>query len=560
MRPGMRRAHSIPKGGSVPLVAPPGPTGLLHRADSSPPLRGVPASAPAQVEEAGGTGEAGGGVEGATLPPMPEGGGERALSGLSLALMGEPAEGDEGGGDAAAAGGRQEGLVAMQQQQQQQQQQRRAALHHPPPQYGYGYNHAEYPAAGGTGTGTGTCASALPRSHTSNPSPGLSAGVMIGTGSPSPMALLGGSPSLDGFVGTPPLSQGLAMAAAASMSPSGEASLRRAGLLPPQQPPQQHPADDPPGRSPPFAPNPTSLRPTPAAESIRARRSGSPLGGRTSLGTLPPNLSVPVVDGNNHTRSGGTPLPPLTSLDLLRTSPFKASASSMGGTSSALQQASIHNQNVGGSGNVNFSLLSSLSGAHSPYDTPYGSTAFPQSPGASGMVGGGFSSRLGPGAFGGTGRAFGSGSAALYQTGPQLAAAQQSSSFEEMPFAVDADAATSPSLQAIAGGAGAQTSQQLSAMGGSRSGSQLLVASFAHKCATAGRLKMFSESTTGPGDSEGTRPARGGGGSEEAEDGMDRTPVTDKLDSQLADLREFGASLVAQPPVSSSSISAGVGR
>ena len=82
--------------------------------------------------------------------------------------------------------------------------------------------------------------------------------------------------------------------------------------------------------------------------------------------------------------------------------------------------------------------------------------------------------------------------------------------------------------------------------------SQLLVASFARRCATAGRLKMFEEESDGvsrstaeqkeEGSSAGVPPNRN---------------TADDLTDQLADLRAFGASLMAEGSQAAATVGSG---
>ena len=74
-------------------------------------------------------------------------------------------------------------------------------------------------------------------------------------------------------------------------------------------------------------------------------------------------------------------------------------------------------------------------------------------------------------------------------------------------------------------------------MAASGANSQLLVASFAHQCATSRKLKLFEEEDRQPTTSEDQQTS-GGSAAEAADD----------LTNQLADLRAFGASLLSETP------------
>jgi len=490
----------------------------------------------------------------------PQNGGEqggenkRVMSGLSLALMNEEAK--ENGDSPAEQGtiGQADEPAA---EDDEQDAVRRRALHHPPPTvYGYGYNNPEF------SSGQPVRVSPTDREEEDDNVPAILRSL---SSSPSPMVLVGGTPT-DAVASTPPFSQGLAMAAAARAGRSGApdspgtpgsaASLRRAGLLRTQQ--RQgggsgravriSPADaEFSANSPPFM-NPLSLRGPPTPESGRIlppSNTSSP--GQVKVSELvaavpPPSLHVPDPAEKS---SGRVLLPPLSSLDMLRTSPFKASGSSMvaGGLGSAVayssqQQGSMHNQQISGSGNVGFSLLSSLSGtaAASPYSTAYGSGTFfqAQSTGGLGDDGAGFSSKMGS--------AYGIGSRT--GAGSTLAPHRPTDGDDdEMPFAVEA-VCPAPSFGSSGLGSNITDAQRASGLMAGSGSSQLLVASFAHRCATAGRLKMFEEES---GDLSGSNAEQKEPGEEGGSAGA--APNTNKVDDltdQLAHLRAFGASLMAE--------------
>lgn len=317
-------------------------------------------------------------------------------------------------------------------------------------------------------------------------------------------------------------------------------------------------------KSPPFV-NPMSLQAPPTPDSAR----GIPSSQDTSPGLIrasglvaavpPAQLHIPDPSGKG---DDSNLLPPLSSLDILKTSPFKVSGSSMAagmGSAAAFassqQQGSVHNQQISGSGNVGFSLLSSLSGTGaSPYNTPYGSGLMKPSVGGFGDDGPGFSSKMGS-AHGYSSR-IGVASSALAPRDPINAGADEA---DEMPFAVE----TGPSPSFGSSGLGSnmtdaqRASQQGGAatasglMAGSTASSQLLVASFAHRCATAGRLKMFDEDEAPKNASDEHTALTGHNSSVDAKNEGNSQPhnAADDLTSQLADLRAFGASLMAEGTV-----------
>jgi len=544
------------------------PRMMLNRANSLPPERGVAPSANQGVRIGSGTQTPASAGSTPRVAGLEGGENKRIMSGLSLALMNEDANGDGNLGDATKKDGYAEVEPAdAPQEVEEESSARRRALHHPPPaMYGYGYNNPEFQPSG---------------QHPLRPSPpdgtgggGSSVIARSRTSSPSPMVLMSGTPT-DCFSSTPPFSQGLAMAAAARAglsgapdspgTPGSAASLRRAGLLRIQQQgggsgrvTRPSPAGG--GmaeKSPPFV-NPMSLQAPPSPDSGRAQPSSqntSPGLMRTSeLVPAAPPKQLQIPDPGEKSGGGSNLLPPLSSLDILRTSPFKVSGSSMAagmGSAAAFassqQQGSVHNHQISVSGNVGFSLLSSLSGTGaSPYSTPYDSGAFPNPPiGGHGGDGPAFSSKMGS--------AHGYASSALAPRG--LINADEGGA-EEMPFAVETG--PSPSLVTSDLGSNIADTQRASQQGGaatasglmagSTASSQLLVASFAHRCATAGRLKMFDEDE-GPtkSTSENAVPiTHGSSVGAITDDNAQPHIATDELTSQLADLRAFGASLIAE--------------
>lgn len=551
------------------------PRMMLNRTNSLPPERGIAPPVNQGVRIGSGTHTP---VSAGSTPRTAglEGGeNKRVMSGLSLALMNEEAKGDDSNQGVAAT--EQVGEVGLEQtntppqEVEEESSARRRALHHPPPaMYGYGYNNPELQQT----------------SHQplrSSPPDGSSSAIARSrTSSPSPMVLRAGTPT-DYLFSTPPFSQGLAMAAAARAGRSGApdspgtpgsaASLRRAGLLRVQQQQQggsgRFTRPSPAGgstldKSPPFV-NPMSLQAPPTPDSAR----GQPSSQDTSPGLIrdsglvaavpPAQLHIPDPSEKG---GGSNLLPPLSSLDILRTSPFKVSGSSMAagmGSAAAFassqQHGSVHNQQISGSGNVGFSLLSSLSGTGaSPYSTPYGSGLMKPSAGGFGDDGPGFSSKMGS-AHGYSSR-IGVASSALAPRDPINAGTDEA---DEMPFAVE----TGPSPSFGSSGLGSnmadaqRASQQGGAatasglMAGSTASSQLLVASFAHRCATAGRLKMFDEDEALKNASDGHAAPTGHNSSVDANNESSSQPhnAADDLTSQLADLRAFGASLMAEGTV-----------
>ena len=552
------------------------PRMMLNRANSLPPGRGLVQNANQGVKIGSGTQTP---VSAGSTPRMAglEGGeSKRVMSGLSLALMNEEVKGDDTAPGATAedqTGDAQFGPTEAEQEDEEENSVRRRALHHPPPaMYGYGYNNPDFQATG---------------HQTLRPSPpdGMNGGSSSAiarsrTSSPSPMVLRAGTPT-DYLSSTPPFSQGLAMAAAARAGRSGApdspgtpgtaASLRRAGLLRTQQQQQGGGSDrfarpspagvGMPDKSPPFV-NPMSLRAPPTPDSARAFSStsqdSSPRKIKSSdFITAAPPAQLHFPDPAAGEKSGSNSLlHPLSSLDMLRTSPFKVSGSSMAvgmgspaAFASSQQHGSVHNQQISGSENVGFSLLSSLSGTGaSPYATPSGSGAFPNpfSPGGPGEEGAGFSSKMGS-AYGYASHA-GITSSALAPQGPIDNGADGA---DEMPFAVETGPA--PSFGSSGMGSNIADAQRASAggtptasglMAGSTASSQLLVASFAHRCATAGRLTMFDEEEKIP--DENAAPI-GGSSAVVGSEGTSQpqNAAADDLSSQLADLRAFGASLLA---------------
>jgi len=202
--------------------------------------------------------------------------------------------------------------------------------------YGYGYNNPDFQATGH-------------QSLRPSPPDGMNGGsssaiVRSRTSSPSPMVLRAGTPT-DYLSSTPPFSQGLAMAAAARAGRSGApdspgtpgtaASLRRAGLLRTQQQQQgggsgrfarPSPAGvGMPDKSPPFV-NPMSLQAPPTPDSARpfpSSQDSSPRQIKSSdLVTAAPPAQLHIPDPGEKSGSNSL-LNPLSSLDMLRTSPFQ---------------------------------------------------------------------------------------------------------------------------------------------------------------------------------------------------------------------------------------------
>lgn len=553
------------------------PRMVLNRTNSLPPERGIAAPGNQGVRIGSGTHTPASAGSTPRMVGLEGGENKRVMSGLSLALMNEEAKGDDSnqGGTTEHVG--EAGLEPTNSPHEVEEESsvRRRALHHPPPaMYGYGYNNPELQQT-----------SQQPL-RSSPPDGSSSAIARSRASSPSPMLLRVGTPT-DCLSSTPPFSQGLAMAAAARAGRSGApdspgtpgsaASLRRAGLLRVQQQQQggsgrftrPSPAGGGmPDKSPPFV-NPMSLQAPPTPDSAR----GQPSSQDTSPGLIrasgivaavpPAQLHIP--DPTSSEKGGGSNLlPPLSSLDILRTSPFKVSGSSMAagmGSAAAFassqQQGSVHNQQISGSGNVGFSLLSSLSGTGaSPYSTPYGSGLMKPSVGGFGDDGPGLSSKMGS-AHGYSSR-IGVASSALAPRDPINTGADEA---DEMPFAVETG--PSPSFGSSGLGSNIADAQRASQQGGivtgsglmagSTASSQLLVASFAHRCATAGRLKMFDEDEVpkSASDENAIPTAHNSSAGANNESRSQPHNTADDLTSQLADLRAFGASLMAEGPVDS---------
>mmetsp|Transcript_17211 Transcript_17211/g.22810 ORF Transcript_17211/g.22810 Transcript_17211/m.22810 type:complete len:802 (+) Transcript_17211:3-2408(+) len=187
-------------------------------------------------------------------------------------------------------------------------------------------------------------------------------------------------------------------------------------------------------------------------------------------------------------------LPPLTSLDLLQKSPFKHPSNQMG----------IDNA----------SLLSSLSFGGAAASTAYSAAALGVD-------------ETNNGGYGGSGSAFGGGGATvpgselLTRNSTALGSlqgfnantafdnynrtAEPSNSFEDMPFAVDMSPSSSGGFlsgcfttsSGAGGGAANHTTNDPTGLSGGigvsvSTSSSLAVTSLAHRCATAGRLKLFS--------------------------------------------------------------------
>mmetsp|Transcript_28753 Transcript_28753/g.52563 ORF Transcript_28753/g.52563 Transcript_28753/m.52563 type:complete len:858 (-) Transcript_28753:65-2638(-) len=269
--------------------------------------------------------------------------------------------------------------------------------------------------------------------------------------------------------------------------------------------------------SPPFQ-NPTTLQAPTSDSGVQTNLSRLRHPGYSSSNVISPT-ELPPVKGND-----GVLLPPLTSLDLLQLhmSPFKAATVEHGSMLSSLSMANMGAAAVG------------------PEDTPFAGSSF-GSTNASGFGGLSALHRQVPGSdlllrsSGGGGMLQGrQGSGSSFSIGLHTMdrdSHEPSTSFDDMPFVVD-------NFTGLSSGGGfdgfdetaRNTNNSLhhssSVMGTSTS--SVAVASFAHKCATASRLRLFSSSNI----PESTSPKK------QQQIDTDLSTLTD----QLAEFRNFGAS------------------
>ena len=287
--------------------------------------------------------------------------------------------------------------------------------------------------------------------------------------------------------------------------------------------------------SPPFRENPTKLR-----------RSDIDIGNimptsQLHSGRNSPSIFSQTKQNHNLTTSPKSSennilLPPITSLDVLTTSPFKTQ---------------FFDQNT--------SLLSSLSACGAPsaasavygnfdrsYAMPNGvhNSAYSSSMGWSTRAQGNASVFRSSNNYG----AAGAMDSTFHKAIPDLV---QTESFDEMPFAVDIGTPTPFGCDGESKSDMAFNSKQNgtgdSALASS-AGSSQLVTSLAHRCATAGRLKLFDSrkpgnESTSENDASWCKGDSSGKSSYDTPNNNDGVDTVTSLADQLAEFRSFGASL-----------------
>jgi len=245
-------------------------------------------------------------------------------------------------------------------------------------------------------------------------------------------------------------------------------------------------------------------------------------------------------------------LPPLTSLDALASSPFKfptISSDGVGGGTGAGGNA----PSVGHSGSA-FSSFTLGKGSSAAFAVPHEDNGFPLILAPGGGYGSGFVSS----SFGALGRSGGDLFCRSSNTHIPMKDENDEEDDDNMPFAVEMDEPTmnattsaSNTLNPVGLGSTSGISSSSRAPFGdhmSTSSSQV-VTSFAHRCATAGRLKLFDSTTTATG---GAYENRNGNNSTEKDSqttdvggGGDVGESIASLTNQLAEFKSFGESIMS---------------
>jgi len=459
----------------------------------------------------------------------------------------------------------------------------RVALHHPPPsfdaqqiqyassaspkngqmllqqrqhthKYGYGYNHGKVNVgAMTTNSNNGAISSAT-----------AAAGLAMGKGgrdcnSPSPMAPLVNTPPQPLFIGSLPRHRGAEFGRKASDDDTKDGGVGG--------------DEDATALSPPFR-NPMILQDAPSNEGTSSHNGKSLLQQQQqqqqsqrqiqtigASGVL--SATSALQGGRNASTADNLLLPPLTSMDGLASSPFKFPTA--GGNSNA---PAISNA---GSAFSSFSLGkgSAMAFGHDGDGLPLALTSgfFTHGGGGGAASTGGYASSLGQGR---------SGSELMFRSNGQIATGRDNDVDDtfDMPFAVemDDDPATGTTTVATGTGiAGPFMTGDGSSTGGipgrqsmnhnndsnmplglsSTTVSSQVVTSFAHRCATAGRLKLFNSSTNVNVNANGQEDSSGVGGIVNSNNDNTNNRMIDDdkslatLSSQLAELKSFGESIMS---------------
>ncbi len=428
----------------------------------------------------------------------------------------------------------------------------RVALHHPPPsfdtqqiqyassaspkngqmllqqhqlssatahKYGYGYNHGKV-NVGGMNSSNVTTSNAA-------------AAIGMGKGgrdcnSPSPLAPLVNTPPQPLFIGSLPRHRGAELGRKA-----GDDDVKDGGG-----------GEDPAVLSPPFR-NPITLQDAPSIEAASSHNGKSLLQQQQSQrqiqtigasGVL--SATSTVQGGRNNSTADNLLLPPLTSMDGLASSPFKFPTPGGGNTNAPTLS------NAGSAfSSLSLGKGSAMAFGHDGDGLPLALTSGIFGHGGGAASTGGYASSLGQGR---------SGSELMFRSNGQFPTGRDDDAddADDMPFAVEMDddpAGTANQFTAAdvsTGGVLKQstnTDSNLPLSLSSATVSSQIVTSFAHRCATAGRLKLFNSSA----NVNGQEDANHGGmiNNNNKMSGDDKSMAS--LSSQLAELKSFGESIMS---------------
>ena len=379
--------------------------------------------------------------------------------------------------------------------------------------YGYGYNHGKVNVAG------------MDSSNPTASTAAAAAAIAMGKGgrdchSPSPLAPLVNTPPQPLFIGSLPRHRG------------AEFDRKKA-----EDDETKDCAGDHPVLSPPFR-NPISLQDAPSNEA-GASLSGKSLLQQQQIQTIGASGVLSgastLQGGRANSTADNLLLPPLTSMDGLASSPFKFPAP--GGN---LNVPKINNAGSAFS-SLSLGKGSAMAFGHDGDGLPLALTSGVFGHGGGGASTGGYGSSLGQGR---------SPSELMFRSNGQVVTGRDNDADEtdDMPFAVEMDdGPTATQFATVDGSTGGMMLKQssnndpnipLSLSSGTVSSQ--IVTSFAHRCATAGRLKLFNSSTN-VNDQEETSGGVLNGNNKM--DGDDDNMAT--LSSQLAELKSFGESIMS---------------